>query len=172
VTASNRVILVVLLLFVSGTLVTQPKPVDPVLSSMRQEVDRSMRNFKNAQPPPYFLSYQITDNRAVNVSASFGTLISSSDQTTRVLDVDIRVGDFKLDSTHPLREETESSTEQLTDRLEAPKVPLEDDPLGPAVGSLASDRAALSRRCAEVSASAGQRPSQGRTGRSVLRFFA
>ena len=128
-TAPNRVILVVSLLFVSGTLVTQPKPVDPVLSSMRQEVDRSMRNFKNAQPPPYFLSYQITDNRAVNVSASFGTLTSSSDQTTRVLDVDIRVGDFKLDSTHPLREETESSTEQLTDRLEAPKVPLEDDPL-------------------------------------------
>ena len=104
----------------------QARP-DPVVAAMRQEVDRSMRNFKKAPAPPYFLSYQITDNRAVDVSASFGALTSTSDQTTRVLDVDLRVGDYNLDSTHPLREDT--SSEGMEERFETPKIPLDDDPM-------------------------------------------
>jgi TldD protein len=128
VIAPSRLIPVLSLLFGVHAL-AQQSSVDPALSAMRQELDRSMRNFGKVPLPPYFLSYQLTDNRAVNVSASFGTLISTSDQTTRVLDVDIRVGDFKLDSTHPMREQTESSTEQMTDRLDVPRIPLDDDPL-------------------------------------------
>jgi TldD protein len=108
-------------------LAAQQRRPDPVLAAMRQEVDRSMRNFRKASVPPYFLSYQLTDNRAVNVSASFGALTSTADQKTRVLDVDLRVGDYKLDSTHPLREDT--SSDAMMERLEAPKIPLDDDPM-------------------------------------------
>jgi len=100
---------------------------DAVIAVMRQELDRSMRDLKKNPSPPYFLSYQMTDNRAVNVSAAFGTLLSSSDRTTRVLDLDLRVGDYKLDSSHPFRQDTFS--EPLQEMLEPPSVPLDDEPL-------------------------------------------
>ena len=122
------VVSVLFLLFVCPAVIAQESPTDPVLAAMQQELDRSMRNFKKAAVPPYFLSYQLTDNRAIIVSASFGTLTSISDQNTRVLDIDLRVGDYKLDNTHPLREQTASMSE-VEDRLESPKVPLDNDPM-------------------------------------------
>jgi len=134
VIARIKVFVVLSLLFGSITVLAQQTQVDPVLAAMRQELDRSLRNFKSlsakkdAAVAPYFLSYQLTDNRAVDVSASFGTLTSTSDRNTRVLDVDIRVGDYQLDNTHPLREQT-GSMEEAEDRLEAPKMPLDDDPM-------------------------------------------
>lgn len=75
-------------------------PNDPVMKSMRQELDRSFAVLKKQPVPPYYLSYQLTDNRAISVSSSFGALTGSSDQKTRLLDVDLRVGDFKMDNTH------------------------------------------------------------------------
>lgn len=105
-----------------------PKPAeDPVIATMRQELDRSMQDFRKTSLPVYFISYELTDNRSVNVSAEFGTLISTSDETTRVLDVDLRVGDYNLDNSHPLRQMDFS--EPMQEVLEAPKVPLDDDPL-------------------------------------------
>ena len=122
------VVSVLFLLFVCPAVIAQESPADPVLAAMQKELDRSMSNFKKAAVPPYFLSYQLTDNRAIVVSASFGTLTSISDQNTRVLDIDLRVGDYKLDNTHPLREQTASMSE-MQDRLESPKVPLDNDPM-------------------------------------------
>jgi len=37
---------------------------DPVLNAMQQELNRSFQNLKKTDVPPYFLSYQLTDNRA------------------------------------------------------------------------------------------------------------
>ena len=116
------------LLCVIHPLWGQQPPSDPILMAMNQELNRSMQNLKKAPVPPYFLSYQMTDNRTINVSASFGALVSTLDETTRVLDVDLRVGDYKLDNSHPLRQQTMSDSMQ--DFLQAPQVPLGDDPLG------------------------------------------
>jgi TldD protein len=115
------------LLFGTPPLFAQQPSADPVTAALRQELDRSMADLKKTPVPPYFLSYELTDNRTINVSAAFGTLISSSDETTRVLDVDLRVGDFKLDSSHPFRQEIFS--EPVQELLEAPRMPLGDDPL-------------------------------------------
>jgi len=122
------VVAVLFVVFACHTVIAQSRPTDPVLDAMQQELTRSMRNFQKAPLPPYFLSYQLTDNRAIAVSASFGTLTSTSDQATRVLDIDLRVGDYKLDNTHPLREQTTSMSD-IEDSPEAPKVPLDNDPL-------------------------------------------
>ena len=73
---------------------------DPVLASLQQELHRSFDNLKKQPVPAYFLAYQLTDNHSIQVSASFGALTSTSDQHTRVLDVDLRVGDYTLDNTH------------------------------------------------------------------------
>ncbi len=73
---------------------------DPVLSGLQQELHRSFDNLSKLPVPVYFLAYQLTDNRAIQVSASFGALMSSTDERTRVLDVDLRIGDYSLDNTH------------------------------------------------------------------------
>ncbi len=79
---------------------------DPVLATMRLELDRLSRELGKTPVPVYFLSYQLTDNRAVRIAASFGALTDSHDMNERVLDVDLRVGNPALDNTHAVRGET------------------------------------------------------------------
>ena len=93
---------------------------------MQQELDRSLQNLKKTPMPPFFLSYQLTDNHAIEVSASFGALTGSTDQTTRYLDLDLRIGDYALDNTHPIRET--GGFGEISDQLERQKIPLEDNP--------------------------------------------
>jgi len=116
-------------LVMSASAWGQPAPADPLLAAMRQELNRSFANLKKTSTAPYFLSYQLTDNHAITVSASLGALTGSDDRHSRVLDVDLRVGDPSLDNTHPLRE-AEFSMSELTDRFQSVKMPLDDDPDG------------------------------------------
>ena len=55
------------------------------------------------KPPPYFIAYEVHDRNEVTVSASYGALVQSSARRARTLDADVRVGDYKLDSTHAIR---------------------------------------------------------------------
>lgn len=104
----------------------QQGPADPVLAAMKRELSRSLENLKKEPVPPYFLSYQLADNRAIEISGSFGALINSSDHRTRVLDVDLRVGDYALDNSHPIR--GFFSQLDFDRRLDPAAVPVEDDP--------------------------------------------
>jgi len=107
-------------------MAAQQTAADPVLNAMQQELTRSFKNLQKAPVPPYFLSYQLTDNRAVDVTSSFGALTASSEMTTRLLDLDLRVGDYALDNTHPLRGAEGGSNSG--NRAERQKMPLDDDP--------------------------------------------
>ena len=104
-------------------LVAQAAPPDPVLDVMQQELSRSFKNLQKAPSPPYFLSYQLTDNRAISVAAAFGALTGSQDQKTRLLDVDLRVGSATLDNTHPVRSAGRMDFEMPSKDA----MPLEDD---------------------------------------------
>lgn len=73
---------------------------DAVRETMLQELDRSFDALKKTSTPPYFISYELTDRHSVTVDSSFGALTSSNDSRTRVLDLDLRIGDYKLDNTH------------------------------------------------------------------------
>ncbi len=77
--------------------------VSPVLSALQAELDRSMATLKSQPVPPYFLSYEVTETHSVDVSGSFGTLARSGESRRRNLDIDLRVGDYKLDNTRPIR---------------------------------------------------------------------
>ncbi len=70
------------------------------MQSLKEELKRSSEALKKEPAPPYFISYQLTDNRAITVTSSFGALTSSTEKRTRLLDVDLRVGSYKLDNTH------------------------------------------------------------------------
>ena len=74
-----------------------------VLNAMRTELDRSMAVLQTQEVPPYFLSYEITDIQNVSANASFGELISSNDSRQRLLDIDVRVGDYQFDNSRQVR---------------------------------------------------------------------
>jgi predicted Zn-dependent protease len=92
---------------------------------MKRELQRSYETLRKSPLPPYFLSYQLTDNRAISVASSFGSLIQSSDSRTRLLDLDLRVGDYQVDNTHSIEDGNFAQTQY--GQFHAP-VPLEDDP--------------------------------------------
>jgi len=91
------------LLVLSGVAAGQEVSNDPVLATMRQEMERSLENLKKTPIPPYFLSYQLTDNHAIHIHGAFGALLNSNEEQTRLLDTDLRVGDYALDNTHSIR---------------------------------------------------------------------
>ena len=74
-----------------------PKGATPVLGALRTELDRSFAAFKTQPTPAYFLSYEVTENHSFEMGATNGALLKSSENQTRQLDIDLRVGDPKLE---------------------------------------------------------------------------
>jgi TldD protein len=52
------------------------------------------------QLPPYFLSYSVSDASYVGIRAQYGAVVDNSANRVRVADVQVRLGDPKLDNTH------------------------------------------------------------------------
>lgn len=66
-----------------------------------------MKNFQKASEsqelPPYYISYEITELDDLTIKSSFGSILSHNQSKKAYLDVDLRVGDYQFDNTHPLR---------------------------------------------------------------------
>src|SRR5579872_622817 len=74
---------------------------DVVMKAMRDELDRSMKQLQLENlEKPYFISFRVVDSDRTGVSASFGALDDSSENHSRMLTVEVRVGDYKLDNTN------------------------------------------------------------------------
>ncbi|MEX2262327.1 MAG: metallopeptidase TldD-related protein [Bryobacteraceae bacterium] len=79
---------------------------DALLKGMAEELDRNFRIFKEkAEPPPYYLSYAVTEIEGNGVSATMGALTEDHQGRNRFLDVSMRVGSPKLDNYHRARGE-------------------------------------------------------------------
>lgn len=78
---------------------------DVLLDSMRKELDRSMSKLKSAgEAPLYFLSYAVYDTESISLQSDYGgSYNDESNDHKRSLDIDLRVGDPKVDNTHKLR---------------------------------------------------------------------
>jgi predicted Zn-dependent protease len=85
----------------------QETPV--LLDAMTAELHRAFTSLgrqgsgkqdSDKQLPPYFLSYSASDATAVAIRAQFGALVDSSANHVRIADVQVRLGDPKLDNTH------------------------------------------------------------------------
>ena len=74
---------------------------DIVMKAMRDEMARSMKQLtiENLEKP-YFIAYRVVDSEDAGVGASFGALNNSSSGRSRILHVEVRVGDYKLDNSH------------------------------------------------------------------------
>ena len=53
--------------------------------------------------PPYYISYTVHDTTSSSLRASFGAVDQDSDSHQRIASVEVRVGDYTLDNTHPMR---------------------------------------------------------------------
>src|SRR5262252_3322378 len=74
------------------------------LTALEAELRRGMGALAaKGSPPPYYLAYEVYDKNDVTISASHGALVQSSGRRSRILDTDVRVGDYKVDSTHIIR---------------------------------------------------------------------
>ena len=71
---------------------------------MSQELNRNFGVLRDkTDPPPYFLSYEITEQEFRSVTGTLGTVDSSAGGKSRALDVSVRVGTPKLDNYHRVR---------------------------------------------------------------------
>jgi predicted Zn-dependent protease len=109
---------------VSGGGVAQPEG----LTALADELGRGMRELSSkAKPPPYFIAYEVHDRDEITVAASYGALVQSSQRRSRILDADVRVGDYKLDSTHAIRSNDFDFSSMIGGHPVV--LPLSDDPL-------------------------------------------
>lgn len=69
-----------------------------VLDALDEEFGRRMRLTTEGFQPPYFISYLLRDVRRLNVSGKYGAIYDRSDDHSRTLYADVRVGDYDLDS--------------------------------------------------------------------------
>src|SRR5512137_939473 len=89
---------ILLLLVVSLPLAAASSP--PTLLDIL--IGELLRNFavlkEKADPPPYFMSYTVTDEQSQAMSASLGAIENQNKSHLRYLDTTVRVGGPKLDN--------------------------------------------------------------------------
>src|SRR5207249_9084104 len=84
---------------------------DHTLQAMRDEMARSKARLELKIPStdqpvrPYYVEYRLLDLEVREVVAEFGTLLSSTHTRNRFMDVEARVGSYKLDSSNFVSDE-------------------------------------------------------------------
>ncbi len=95
-----RYSVVALSLFFSSAAIAQ----DVVLDAMKEEMKREVEGFAKVKTPPYFISYRVIDQQDGYVGASLGSLMASDESRARMADVQVRIGDYQFDNSHPIEE--------------------------------------------------------------------
>ncbi len=71
-----------------------------LLTTMQAELQRAKDSLSKSDPAPYFISYEVYDQRTFQVAGTYGTIVASSASNRRWADVTMRVGSPALDNTH------------------------------------------------------------------------
>lgn len=80
---------------------------DAVMNALTKELDRSFREFRNAEKVPlYFMAYEIIEARTSHLGSKIGAIDNDSDYTSRKLDIEMRVNRPEMDNTHQVKGES------------------------------------------------------------------
>jgi len=91
-------------ILLSAASLASAQQKSPLLDAMSQELNRNFTILKEkADPAPYFISYEVTEQDYHGISGTLGTISSSNGGKERALDVSVRVGSAKLDNYHNVR---------------------------------------------------------------------
>jgi TldD protein len=77
----------------------------PILGILQSELKRNFEILRKDATPAYFIGYTVHDDRSTQIIASFGALDRTDESRGRFGTVEVRVGDYTLDNTHPIRGE-------------------------------------------------------------------
>jgi len=91
------------LFFEPGSLPVHAQSGTRLLGLLQSELQRELQVLSKEPLPAYFASYTVHDERATRLVASFGALQRSDESHSRIASVQVRVGDYRLDNTHPIR---------------------------------------------------------------------
>ena len=81
-------------------------PPPSLLDILSAELQRNFSMLKEkADPPPYYMSYTVTDDETEVLTASLGAVVNRNKRELRYLDVTVRVGSPKLDNYHVVKGE-------------------------------------------------------------------
>jgi len=74
---------------------------DQTLRAMKDEMERSRaRLVMQGQERPFYIEYRLLDVEIKAVTASFGALVNTTQNKQRFMSVDVRVGDYAIDSSN------------------------------------------------------------------------
>jgi predicted Zn-dependent protease len=107
----------------AGSEPMQMAPANPILAILQSELQRNMQVLKDQPVPAYFAAYTVHDSRSTQILASFGAIERSDENHQRFATVEVRVGDYFLDNTHPIRGDARA----MSPRLAQVGLPLSDD---------------------------------------------
>jgi predicted Zn-dependent protease len=93
------------------------------LAILQSELQRNFQALGKQDAPAYFISYTLHDTRSTRLSASFGALDRNDESRSRFATVEVRVGDYELDNTHPIRGDSRA----MGPRVSRIALPLTDD---------------------------------------------
>jgi predicted Zn-dependent protease len=78
-----------------------PGESDHTLRAMRDELERSKEKLRQGElERPFYIEYRLLDLDVRTVVASFGSIVNTSTGKNRFMAVDVRVGDYKVDSSN------------------------------------------------------------------------
>ena len=88
-----------------------PSDSDHTMQAMKDEMARAKSRLELAIPPsnqpvrPYYIEYRLLDMDIREVTAEFGALLNTNHNRSRIMNVEARVGDYKLDSSNFISDE-------------------------------------------------------------------
>ena len=96
---------------------------DTILDILQAELGRNMNVLKQQTVPAYYAAYTLHHSRSTQILASVGAIDRSDENNQRFATVEVRVGDYQLDNTHPIRGDARA----LSPRLVQVTLPLSDE---------------------------------------------
>jgi TldD protein len=116
----------VLVCVVEGAAAQPPRTAagpNAIVGILQAELFRNVEVLKQQPVPAYYAAYTLHDSRHTQILASFGAIDRSDENRQRFATVEVRVGDYQLDNTHPIRGEARA----LSPRLVQVSLPISDD---------------------------------------------
>ena len=94
-----------------------------IMGILQSELTRNVAVLGQQPVPAYYAAYTLHDSRSTQILASFGAIDRSDESRQRFATVEVRVGDYQLDNTHPIRGDARA----ISNRLAQVSLPLSDD---------------------------------------------
>ena len=84
---------------------------DALMTLLAAELEREQAEFAKTEAPPYYICYRVNDEHEYGITATDGAVMQSYSQPSRLLTVQVRMGDYDVDS---FREMNNAQTPQAT----------------------------------------------------------